>query len=215
MLRNTFYFCLVGVFVTVIAQPNCQQPGEINCDNILSYYRCLGYGLANDCKKDLGAYYWRIDNSLSWDDAKTVCRSLPGADLISIHSVNEFYLLESLWVNRQNNRWAWVGSQCPQPNVNCQTSERTWSDGSPTDYNLPWLTDQQCPIVYLEHAALGDVLFKVGQYLSNTGPQTIQTKAVFSVSSRSQRHSSDGGQPGICQYPGDEKDVSTVCKLKY
>jgi len=213
MFRSTFDYYLVGIFVIVTAQPDCQPPSQINCDTIVSFNRCLGHEIIDDCTEKKDAYYWRMDNHLSWDDAKTVCRSVPGADLVSIHSFDELEVLKSLWSSRRNNRWIWVGLQCPQPTVNCQSNEYSWTDGTPIDYNIPWLSTVACRHAKIESViSISDLVTKMG---AANNPQTIQTKAVLLEYNPSNYGHADYRRIGICPYPGDQTDISTVCKLKY
>lgn len=179
------------------------------------YLKKFCFQTIDDCtnREKLGAYYWRIDDQETWDNAKSGCRRIPGADLISIHNFDELEVARSLWNNRRKNRWVWAGLQCPQPSANCQLDEYRWTDGTPIDYKIPWLATQQCYNSKIEYTNSLPEFFSKLAWANN--PQTIQAKAILVEHNPSDHGNADHRIFGVCPHPGDLKDMSTLCKLKY
>ena len=99
---------------------------------------------SSEWKQFLDKCYWASNYTLTWQEAKNVCRSFTGADMVSVHDpvLNNFIYADVI------NGNTWLGFRRFDDDA-----PWLWTDGSVNDYTNwsggdPAWTGEGCAIIY-------------------------------------------------------------------
>lgn len=85
--------------------------------------------------------------------AKSACRSIPGADLTSVHNFDELIQVKQIWQSKDADGHAWIGLECGSESTVCKRADFEWTDGSAVDYTkwpgnqLTFSEENRCAIL--------------------------------------------------------------------
>lgn len=126
MYYRLLLLIVVHAFVVCCYSKPANQSVTIqSCADIISYYQYAGY-LVDDCYREVetNILFWRIDNPLSWQDARVACRSVLKADLAVPKTSAQRFVVSSLVATKHTvPSHTWIG-------INVQNETITYVDGS-------------------------------------------------------------------------------------